>query len=241
MDIHPVLSPPGEEKGIVQHLLQDHPDRLQHGTGRDRSDHVVDHDAEAAWHVVVEPANRPRLPDVEQPEQAERVRGPDFAVSYTTSMTFMVEVTRVRVDKTEQKGETPSLPSVPFLAMRVADTVCSKLGQLLPQRSNVLLIGVESNHLANDDLRVAMLNIQQRAERNDSAFLQRYRFRDRADFFRQYQRLSEILVRGTSLRESEPPLNWVNPQAKHPLPGKVRSSLYRSHTILANQVYKTTN
>jgi hypothetical protein len=69
------------------------------------------------------------------------------------------------------------------------------------------------------------------AERNDATFLRRHRFRDRADFFRHYQRLSEILVRGSPLHADEPVVVWVNPQAKHPLPSKVRTALYQSHTV----------
>jgi hypothetical protein len=72
-----------------------------------------------------------------------------------------------------------------------------------------------------------MLRIQQRAERTDEAFFQRYRFRDRADFFRHYQRLSELLIRETNSQEGTSLLTWVNPQAKYPLPGKVRTVLYR--------------
>src|SRR5215208_2304606 len=33
---------------------------------------------------------------VYEPEQSKQVRSPDFAVTYTTSLTFMVEVTRLR-------------------------------------------------------------------------------------------------------------------------------------------------
>ena len=76
-----------------------------------------------------------------------------------------------------------------------------------------------------------MLRFQQRAERNDYTFWQRYRFPDRADFFRHYQRLSEVLVRGSQLLAGEPVIKWVNPQAKHPLPSKVQTALYRSHTV----------
>jgi len=76
-----------------------------------------------------------------------------------------------------------------------------------------------------------MLRIQKRAEHSDSTFFQRYGLRDQADFFRHYQRLSEILVRDSNLEKAEPAVVWVNPQAKHALPGKVRTVLYRSHTI----------
>lgn len=155
---------------------------------------------------------------VYEPELSKRIRSPDFAVTYTTSLTFMLEVTRVQADPKNT------------VDVRIADTIPSKLGQLLPQRSNILLIGVETVDLTPSDIRTAMLSIQQRAERNDSTFLQRNGFRDRADFFRHYRRLSEILVRGSDFEVTKSIGTWVNPQAKHPLPSKVRTALYRSHT-----------
>ena len=148
-------------------------------------------------------------------------RCPDFAVSFTTSMTFMVEVTRLR---TFQIG-AGSPDSDPLI-----DAICSKLGQLLPQHSNVLLVGVDFLYLTPTELQATMLRLRQRAERSDSTFWQRYRFRDRADFFRHYQRLSEILVRASRLEDGQA-IAWVNPQAKYPLPSKVRTALYHSHSI----------
>ena len=173
---------------------------------------------------------------VYEPQPSGQSRHPDFAVTYTTSFTFMVEVTRLRTDPkapptevTEQTGVTPTANSI--LGERLADTVCSKLGQLLPQRSNVLLVGVEALYLTPTDLRTAMLHLLQRVERQDSPFFQRYGFRNRSDFFHHYQRLSEILLRGPQLSANEPTIVWVNPQAKQPLPGKVRTALYRSHAV----------
>jgi hypothetical protein len=158
---------------------------------------------------------------VYEPEQSRQVRSPDFAVTFTTSLTFMVEVTRLRSDEENT--------SVSLVGERLADTVCSKLGQLLSQRSNVLIVGVDTLCLTQSDLHAAMLRVQQRAERNDSTFWQGYGFRDRADFFHKYYRLSEVLVRG-SQSQADDPVVWVNSQAKHPLPSKVRTVLYHSHT-----------
>ena len=153
-----------------------------------------------------------------EPEQSKRIRSPDFAVTFTISLTFMVEVTRVQAEAISPVSE------------RLADSISSKLGQLLAQRSNILLVGVESLNFAPSDIPAAMLNIQQRAERNDSAFLQRHGFRVRADFFRHFQCLSEILARRTQPEAAKSIVTWVNPQAKYPLPSKVRTALYRSHT-----------
>jgi hypothetical protein len=154
--------------------------------------------------------------------QLGQVRYPDFAVTFTTSLTFMVEVTRMR----SQVRETPTAPA---LTERLVDTMCDKLGQLLPQHSNVLLVGVDAPYPTQSEIQAALLRVQQRVERSDSVFLQRHGFRDRADFFHHFQRLSEILIRDSRLQLNESIVTWVNPQAKYPLPGKVRTVLYRSH------------
>ena len=159
-----------------------------------------------------------------EPDQHKHGRSPDFAVSFTTSLTFMVEVTRLRDIASLDKNDMSENE-------RLTDAICSKLGQLLPQRSNVLIVGAGALHLASNDLQSMMLRIQQRAERDDPALWQRYGFRDRADFFRHYQRLSEVLVRSLQLRADEPPVVWVNSQTKHPLPGRVRTALYRSQGL----------
>lgn len=158
-----------------------------------------------------------------EPEQSKQVRSPDFAVTYTTSITFMVEVTRLRAGPSSNNGMT-------LEHERLADAICSKLGQLLPQRGNVLIVGMDALNQSQADLQSLMLRIQQRAEGNDSAFWQRYGFQDRADFFRHYQRLSEILLRGSQLQAGESAIPWINPQAKYPLPSKVRTALYRSQS-----------
>jgi hypothetical protein len=166
-----------------------------------------------------------------EPEQSKQIRSPDFAVTYTTSLTFMVEVTRLRA---VQKESAPALNNgILPERERLADAICSKMGQLLPQRSNVLLVGMDAMSLTQSDLQTLMLRIQQRAEQNDPTFWQRYGFQDRADFFRHHQRLSEVLVRSSQLQAAEPVIVWVNTQAKHPLPGRVRTALYRSHVIKA--------
>ena len=164
---------------------------------------------------------------VYEPEQSKQIRNPDFAVTYTTSLTFMLEVTRLRaISKSIPPDNGPLLEGE-----RLADAICSKLGQLFAQRSNVLLVGSDALSLTQNDLQTVMLRVQQRAERNDPVFWLRYGFQDRADFFRHYQRLSELIVRRSPLQMGEPGVVWINPQARHPLSGKARSALYRSQGL----------
>lgn len=172
--------------------------------------------------------------------QCGGARCPDFAVTYTTSVVFMLEVTRQRPASTrtptlaqeqvpEAQISTPA-PMLPRVGERLGDTICGKLGQLLRQHSNVLVVGLDAP-CSTQDLHTIMLGVQHRAERNDPTLVERNRFRDRADFFSHYGRLSEVLIRGPHLQEDKPVIGWVNPQAQRPLPTKVRTALLRSHTV----------
>lgn len=168
-------------------------------------------------------------------QQPGHTRCPDFAVTFTTSLTFMVEVTRLRADRSNgltvaQEPAAASVQTSTHLGERLADTLCGKLRQLLPQRSNVLIAGVEALHLTQADLQATLLRLQQRAEHNDTTLLRRHGLSDRAAFFHRYRRLSAMIVRGPAIHAGEPVIFWVNPQAKHPLPSKVRTALLRSHT-----------
>ncbi|HET6822273.1 MAG TPA: hypothetical protein VFH34_06470 [Anaerolineales bacterium] len=164
-----------------------------------------------------------------EPEQNRQVRSPDFAVTFTTSLTFMVEVTRLRALPTEATISFDN--GSPIEPERLTDAICSKLGQFLPNRGNVLIVGMDEVSLSQSDLQAVMLRLQQRAERNvDPVFWKRYGFRDRAGFFQHYHRLSEVLVRRSQLQGEQSTIGWINPQAKQPLPGKVRTALHRSHS-----------
>ena len=151
---------------------------------------------------------------VYEPPAAGGARAPDFAVNYTSHSTFMLEVTRLRGDAKLE---------------RLEHAVCSKLGQLAPERGNVLLIGVSSS-LTDAELRTAMADLQRRAEQHDPEVLKRSRLRDWSDFFRHYARLSEVLVRNP--HEAGALSIWTNPQAKHLLSNKVRTALYRSQRVV---------
>lgn len=178
---------------------------------------------------------------VYEPGHPQYGRSPDFAVTFTTSLVFMVEVTRLRAAQprtppgAQEHARGTQSPNTtltdPLPGDRFSDMLCSKLGQLLPQRSNLLLVGIEAPHLTHRDIHAAMLRVQKRAEGNDSTVIHRYGFRDRADFFHHYQRLSALLVRRIPLQAGEPVVIWVNPQAKYPLPARVRTVLSRSHTL----------
>ncbi|MGE5072776.1 MAG: hypothetical protein ACM3MF_05045 [Anaerolineae bacterium] len=163
-----------------------------------------------------------------EPQLSTGIRSPDFAVSFTTSLEFMLEVTRLRPPATRE-GEGQLEPTV--LGDRLISLLCSKLGQLVTQKPNVILAGQEGTSITADQVQAALLRLQQRAEREDAAVIQRQGFHDRADFFRYYGRLSALLVRNVPLQDGKPAILWPNPQTRHPLPPKIRTALVRSHTF----------
>jgi hypothetical protein len=161
-----------------------------------------------------------------EPQPGKLGRSPDFTVTYTTSLTFMIEVTRVR-------GGQPSTLDPRDLA----DLLAAKLRQLDARSPNLLLIGLDFPPPSLDDLRDIMRRIQQRAESGDPVLLQRSGYRDRSAFFQAYYRLSGILLRtlGDTVRATGGPPNaitfWDNPQARTPLPSRVRTALIRSQSL----------
>jgi len=156
---------------------------------------------------------------VYEPPPRASTRHPDFAVSFTTSLTFMLEVTRLRSDESGRSFEE-----------RLIDAVCGKLGQLAPGSGNVLLVGVDGRSVDVSELRAILLRLQQRAERSEAWLMQRYGFRERAEFFQHYYRLSALFVRPIPLKPGAAASMWENPQGRHLLTPKARTALARSHT-----------
>jgi hypothetical protein len=165
----------------------------------------------------------PRFDLAYEPYGRGGMRGPDFAVTFRTHTTFNVEVTRMRMalqeldpGRVEQAG------------YRLADIVCSKLGQMPPGIMNLLVIMADSQAICELDIAQVLKQLKLRAEQKDPRLYQRHRFRNPADFFKYFQRLSGILVR--SAGDDGPgrcPILWLNSQAKHVLPRPICHSLER--------------
>lgn len=150
----------------------------------------------------------PRLSVVYEPLGRGRGPAPDYAVEYTTSLTLMLEVTRLR--DLERLGEV----------------VAAKLRQLTPGSSNVLLVWLAEAPLSEPDLPAAMRLLKQRVESGDQLLFGRARFTDRTDFFSHLGRLSELIVRPPDLTGATLHI-WSNPLAKHPLPARARNAVTR--------------
>lgn len=74
----------------------------------------------------------------------------------------MAEVTRMRPQTTVAKTG---------ITERLTNVVANKLSQLSPQRSNLLIVRVESHALTANNAHAAMLRLQQRAEQSDPAMV----------------------------------------------------------------------
>ena len=160
-----------------------------------------------------------------EPYAQGKTRGPDFAVTFHNSLTFNVEVTHVGTLRSPVV-EAPAAATVGQPASnRIIDTVCGKLGQMVPGMMNFLVIVASEHTLENVDLSQAMHGLKRQVERRDAALFARYGFRGPPDFFKLYQHLSGVVLRWAGLRAD--PVLWLNPQAKQPVPAKVRTILAR--------------
>jgi hypothetical protein len=160
-----------------------------------------------------------RFAVVYEPYGSQKTRGPDFAVTFK-SISFNVEVTRISPDETEGTPQEA--------ALRLMDTVCDKLGQMRPGMINILAVAIDGRLFSALEIDQAMAQLKGRAEHKDAALFGRYGYVKPADFFKQYLRLSAILIRPTGQPQEKPAIIlWLNNQTKHPLPRPVQNILQR--------------
>jgi len=146
-----------------------------------------------------------------EPYAGEKIRGPDFAVIWRTTLIFNVEVTRLRSASSAVES-------------RLADTVCEKLDQMLPAMINLLAI-VGSGQVLTPSLAAVMQGLKLLAEKRDPSLYRRQGYQTPGDFFKGYERLSGILWRQD---QGSPVILWNNPQARHPLPPRVQNLIAKT-------------
>ncbi len=173
---------------------------------------------ETAWLMLREEA----LTVEYEPEHRLSGRSPDFAVTYTTSVRFMVEATRLRTSGAMEPDRVRE---------RLSETICDKLGQLKPNCANVIIVGIAAENLPHAQPQATLRTLQLRAERNDADVIQRHGCKDRAEFFARYRRLSAVMLRAAPVRGAAGCEYCENPLSAHPLPSRVRTALIRSHTL----------
>jgi hypothetical protein len=149
--------------------------------------------------------NDRRLEVEYEPYASAKRRGPDFAVTYRKNLTFNIEVARMRADDSQS----------PRNAERFLRLLLYKLGQMQPGMSNLLAVHVRDELAPSLDVPRLMQEIKTRAEKKDPSFYEVSRYPNPAAFYKDFLRLSAIL-----LWTAEPQL-WINKQAKPALEEKV--------------------
>lgn len=138
-----------------------------------------------------------RLDVTYEPYASAKRRGPDFAVTYRTNLTFNIEVARMRAEETSDDR---------FLRL-----LLYKLGQMQPGMSNLLVI----HSRGSLDLDRLMQEVKLKAEKKDAAFYEVSRYPNPAAFYKDFLRLSAILLWRGDARL------WINKQARPVLEEKV--------------------
>lgn len=160
-----------------------------------------------------------------EPVPAGESRGPDFGVRFTTSIEFMIEVTRLR----GVTAEASPAAGHGVEARRLASVLALKLGQTVAYRANLLVVGTDTNTPGGEELATLMKEIRHDAETTDPEALLKKGFRHRGEYLRRLERISAIVVkRAPSLEEEQVDsvsATWRNPHARTPLPRGVQTAV----------------
>lgn len=143
-----------------------------------------------------------RLAAAYEPYASEKRRGPDFAVTYRTSLVFNIEVARIRVEESEAEGDGLAEGGVPAQEINRAPNVerkaerilLDKLGQMQPGMPNLLVIYTGGDLARSIDLGRLMQAIKTRAEGKDPSFYAISRYNSPAAFYKDFLHLSGILL-----------------------------------------------
>lgn len=166
--------------------------------------------------------NDRRLAVAYEPYASAKRRGPDFAVTYRANLVFNIEVARLRVEESGVEGT--NLPQGSDLLNKeernrkeehILRILMYKLGQMQPGMPNLLVIHTREELVQSIDLGQLMQVLKTRAEGKDPAFYAASRYTSPAAFYKDFARLSGILLCSTSVQP------WLNKQARPSLDEKV--------------------
>lgn len=145
---------------------------------------------------------------------AAKQRGPDFSVTFRTNAHFNVEVRRIRGAELGNGGAEARVG-------KLMEVVCDKAGQMPPSIVNLLWL-VSGGDVTVADLTRAAATLRQLAEGKADDFFTRRGFGGAADFLRQFQRLSAVV-----LRQSGRNVTWLNSLARHKAPLEIVVAIQR--------------
>ncbi len=154
--------------------------------------------------------NDRRLSVAYEPYASEKRRGPDFAVTYRANLVFNIEVARIRMEKDGLEGIDLGRKEE-----RILRILIDKLGQMQAGMANLLVIHAREDLARSIDLGRLMQDIKIRVEGRDAAFYALSRYGSPAAFYKDFLRLSAILLWTAGAQP------WVNKQARPVLDEKV--------------------
>ncbi len=148
---------------------------------------------------------------------ASKQRGPDFTVTFKTHTPFNVEVRRIRSVELDDGATEAHIG-------KLMAVLCDKVGQMPPSIVNLLWLTAE-REISETDLTRVVITLRQLAERKAEDFFTRRGFESAADFLKQYQQLSGIVLR--QLGEN---VLWLNSLARHKAPPEIVTAIQRLET-----------
>jgi len=148
---------------------------------------------------------------------ASKQRGPDFTVTFKTHTPFNVEVRRIRSAEWDNEDTDARIG-------KLMTVLCDKVGQMPPSIVNLLWL-IAEHEISEAALTRAVMTLRQLADRKVEDFFTRRGWQSAADFTRQYQRLSGIVLRTAGKNAL-----WLNPLARHKVPPEIAMAIQRLDT-----------
>jgi hypothetical protein len=154
--------------------------------------------------------NDSRLAVAYEPYASAKRRGPDFAVTYRANLVFNIEVARIRVQNSGDKGI-----DLAHKEDRLLRILLYKLGQMQPGMANLLVIHTQDELARAIELDRLIQALKARADGKDPFFYAASGYPGPSAFYKDFLHLSGVL-----LWAAEAQL-WVNKQARPGLSEKV--------------------
>lgn len=137
-----------------------------------------------------------------EPYASAKRRGPDFSVTYRANLVFNIEVARLRTEEGEENVLARK-------EQRLVRILLSKLGQMQPGMANLLLVSAAAELARQIDLARLMQEMKIKVEGRDPAFYAAKRYESPADFYKDFLRLSGMMLWGPGVVQV-----WPNKQAR---------------------------
>jgi hypothetical protein len=148
-----------------------------------------------------------RLEAAYEPYASAKIRGPDFAITYRANLVFNIEVARIRVEPRDAEGLDLARKEE-----RIVRILLDKLGQMQPGMANLLFINTHEAVARAVHLEQLMQALKNRVEAKDPTFYAATRYSSPAAFYKDFLRLSGILVWASA--PDVQPHTWANKQAR---------------------------